>query len=81
LLLIFVNVGQKAVYSKVMMQYVPLHDAEIQEAKTIGDLLLTTDVELKENILKEVTKNFGEKSVPYLRDILKYYIILQCSLN
>ena len=38
----------------------PLRDPGIQKANTIGDLLLTPDVELREHILKEVTKNFGE---------------------
>jgi len=39
----------------------PLRDPEIQKAKTIGDLLLTPDADLREHLLKEITKKFGEK--------------------
>jgi len=38
-----------------------LRDPEIQKAKTIGDLLLTPDADLREHLLKEITKKFGEK--------------------
>ncbi|XP_065917658.1 protein NLRC3-like [Dysidea avara] len=37
-----------------------LRDPEIQAAKTITDLLLTVDEELKENVLKDIMSNFGE---------------------
>jgi len=39
----------------------PLRDPEIQKAKTVGDLLLTPDEELTENVSKEIMKNFGDK--------------------
>ena len=39
----------------------PLRDPEIQKAKTVGDLLLTPDEELKENVTKEIIRNFGDK--------------------
>jgi len=38
-----------------------LHDPEIQAAKTISDLLLTVDEELKEKVLKDIINNFGER--------------------
>ena len=37
-----------------------LRDPEIQAAKTITDLFLTVDEELKEKVLKDITSNFGE---------------------
>ena len=38
-----------------------LRDPEIQAAKTISDLLLTVDEELKEKVLKDIMNYFGEK--------------------
>ena len=38
-----------------------LRDPEIQEAKTISDLLLTPDEELRDNVFKEVVKNHGAR--------------------
>ena len=37
-----------------------LRDPEIQAAKTISDVLLTVDEELKEKVLKDIMSNFGE---------------------
>ena len=38
-----------------------LRDKNIQKAKNIKDLLLTLDIEMKENVCKEIIKNNGEK--------------------
>ena len=38
-----------------------LRDPEVQEAKTIRDLLLIQDDDLRNNVFKEVMKNFGER--------------------
>ena len=39
----------------------PLRDPEIQEAKSISDLLLILDDEMRESIFKEIVKNNGER--------------------
>ena len=39
-----------------------LRDPEVQEAKTISDLLLIPDDELRDNIFKEISRNFGERT-------------------
>ena len=38
-----------------------LRDLDVQEAKTISDLLLIQDDELRDNVFKEILKNFGER--------------------
>ena len=38
-----------------------LRDPEVQEAKTIRDLLLIPDDDLRNNVFKEAMKNFGER--------------------
>ena len=40
---------------------ITLRDPEIQEAKTIGDLLLMRDDELRDIVFKEIMKSYGEK--------------------
>ena len=38
-----------------------LRDPEIQKAKTIGDLLLTRDDDLRDNVCKEILKEYGNR--------------------
>ena len=38
-----------------------LRDPEIQKAKTIGDLLITRDDELRDNVCKEILKEYGNR--------------------
>ena len=38
-----------------------LRDPEIQQSKTIADLLLTVDDKMRENVFEEIIKNHGEK--------------------
>ena len=40
-----------------------LRDADIQKAKNIKDLLLTVDDHMEDNVVKEIMKSNGEKSV------------------
>ena len=61
-----INICKRWAEGKLLQSYdavilLPLREKEIQEAKTLGDLLLIIDDEMRKDVSKEVMKSNGKK--------------------
>ena len=66
-LLLRINICKCWAEGKLLQSYdavilLPLREKEIQEAKTLGDLLLIIDDEMRKDVFKEMVMSNGEKT-------------------